>query len=54
MVVAALPVVASRAALLVLGAAGVSSIGLDLAVLTMVNAVVAAGRFILLRAWVFG
>jgi putative flippase GtrA len=54
MVVAALPVVASLAALLVLGAAGVSSIGLDLAVLTMVNAVVAAGRFILLRAWVFG
>ncbi len=51
--VAAVPVVATIAALVALGAAGVTSIAAALAVLTLVNAIATAGRFVLLRHWVF-
>jgi putative flippase GtrA len=53
MAVAAVPVVVTAAALLGLGAAGVTSIAADLVVLTVLNALAAAGRFVLLRHWVF-
>ena len=52
-VVAALPLVATVAALVALRAAGVSSLAADLFVLTLVNAAVAILRFVLLRRWVF-
>jgi putative flippase GtrA len=53
MAVAAIPVVLTIVALAGLGAAGVTSVVAELAVLTAVNAAVAAGRFALLRHWVF-
>ena len=53
MVVATAPVVVSVAGLMALGLAGVASIAVDLAVLSVLNAMVAAGRFVLLRHWVF-
>jgi putative flippase GtrA len=51
--VAAVPLVVTVAALLALGAAGVTSIATELVILTCVNAAATAGRFVLLRQWVF-
>ncbi len=51
--IAALPLVVSVATLEALGAAGVTGIAADLVALTAVNLAVTAGRFALLRAWVF-
>jgi putative flippase GtrA len=51
--VAVLPLVLTVAVLLAAGAAGVGSLGADLALLTVVNGVAAVGRFLLLRHWVF-
>jgi putative flippase GtrA len=53
MAVAAVPVVVTVAALVGLGAAGITSIAADLVVLTVLNALATAGRFVLLRHWVF-
>ena len=53
LVVAALPLTLDVAALLVLGSLGVVSVLGDLLALTVVNAVAAAARFVLLRRWVF-
>jgi len=47
------PLFVSVAALLALGAVGVTSIATELVVLTCVNAAATAGRFVLLRHWVF-
>lgn len=51
--VALLPLLLTVAALVVAGWAGVDSPLGDLAVLTVVNAAAAVGRFLLLRRWVF-
>jgi putative flippase GtrA len=53
LVVALLPLVLTVAALVVGGWAGVSSLGGDLGILTVVNGVAAVARFLLLRRWVF-
>jgi len=53
LVVALLPLVLTVSALVVGGWAGVNSLGGDLAILTVVNAVAAGARFLLLRRWVF-
>jgi putative flippase GtrA len=53
LVVALLPLVLTVSALVVGGWAGVNTLGGELAVLTVVNAVAAVGRFLLLRRWVF-
>jgi putative flippase GtrA len=53
LVVALMPLVLTVAALVVGGWAGVNSLGGDLAILTVVNAVAAGARFLLLRRWVF-
>ncbi len=50
---AALPLALDLAALGVLAAAGVTTLGPQLIVLTAVNGVAAVGRFLLLRRWVF-
>ncbi|MGH9125384.1 MAG: GtrA family protein, partial [Acidimicrobiales bacterium] len=51
--VALMPLVLTVAALILTGWAGIGSLAGDLAVLTLVNAAAAAGRFLLLRRWVF-
>jgi putative flippase GtrA len=51
--VAALPLALSIATLVVLGWAGIGSTAAELAALTAINAAAAAGRFVLLRRWVF-
>lgn len=51
--VAAFPLVLDLAALGVLAAAGVTGLGAQLLVLTVVNGVAAVARFLLLRRWVF-
>jgi putative flippase GtrA len=51
--VTAVPLSASVAALVALGATGHRSVVVALVVLTVVNAAAAAGRFALLRRWVF-
>jgi putative flippase GtrA len=51
--VAAVPVVVTIATLVALGAVGLTSVAADLVVLTAVNALATAGRFVLLRHWVF-
>jgi hypothetical protein len=51
--VTALPLSASVAALVTLGASGHQSVVMALGVLTAVNAAAAAVRFALLRHWVF-
>ena len=53
LIVGVAPVAVGLAALIVLGHAGVTSIGADLATLTIVNAIATAARFVLLRRWVF-
>jgi len=53
LVAAALPLAFDVAVLLVLGSLGVVSVLGDLLALTVVNAVAAAARFVLLRRWVF-
>jgi putative flippase GtrA len=53
MAVAAIPVVATVAALLVLGAAGVTTTGAELVTLLLVNISVTAARYGLLKKWVF-
>jgi len=52
--VALLPVVATVAALVLLGATGTTSVTADLLALMGVNAAATMGRFLLLRHWVFG
>jgi len=51
--VAALPLVATVLTLWALGSAGVRALGVQLLVLTAVNAAATLGRFALLRSWVF-
>jgi len=51
--VASMPLVLTVAALVAAGWAGVNSIGADLVVITVVNGGAAAGRFLLLRRWVY-
>jgi hypothetical protein len=51
--VAAVPVVVTVTALIGLGAAGVTSVAAELVILTALNALATAGRFVLLRQWVF-
>lgn len=51
--VAGFPLVLDLAALGLLAAAGVTSLGPQLVVLTLVNGVAAVARFLLLRRWVF-
>ena len=51
--VAAFPLVLDLAALGALAAAGVTGLGAQLLVLTLVNGVAAVARFLLLRRWVF-
>ncbi|MGH9126682.1 MAG: glycosyltransferase [Acidimicrobiales bacterium] len=53
LLVAALPLVLTVAALLLAGWVGVTSLVGDLVVLTVVNGAAAVGRFLLLRRWVF-
>ena len=53
LVVALLPLLLTMAALVAAGWAGVNTIGGDLVLLTVVNGVAAAARFLLLRHWVF-
>lgn len=53
LLVAGLPLALTVAALVLAGWAGVTSLGGDLAVLTVVNGAAAVGRFLLLRRWVF-
>jgi putative flippase GtrA len=53
MLVALLPLVVTVAALVVAGWVGVTSLGGDLLVLTVVNGGASVGRFLLLRRWVF-
>jgi putative flippase GtrA len=51
--VAALPLLLTAGALVVLGWLGVTSLAAELVVVTAVNAVVTTGRFLLMRRWVF-
>jgi putative flippase GtrA len=53
MAVAAVPVVVTVIALIGLNAAGVTSVAVELVILTALNALATAGRFVLLRHWVF-
>ena len=50
---AALPLLLTAAALVVLGWLGVTSLAVELLVVTVVNALVTSARFVLLRRWVF-
>ena len=50
---AALPLLLTAAALVVLGWLGVTSLAVELLVVTVVNALVTSARFVLLRHWVF-
>ena len=50
---AALPLLLTAAALVVLGWFGVTSLAVELLVVTVVNALVTSARFVLLRRWVF-
>ncbi|MEA2828849.1 MAG: hypothetical protein QOG43_3288 [Actinomycetota bacterium] len=52
--VAALPLCLTVSTLLLLTANGVASLAVQLVAVTLVNAVATAGRFLLLRHWVFG
>ena len=50
---AALPLLLTAGALVVLGGLGVSSLALELLLVTAINAAVTTGRFLLMRRWVF-
>jgi putative flippase GtrA len=50
---AALPLLLTAGALVLLGSLGVTSLAAELLVLTAVNAAVTTGRFVVLRRWVF-